>query len=174
MGNLLANSESSVYLCILGAEFAVFFEHIEDLFGLMTGDALLSVKEGEFQWAISDVIILYTPLIVFFDQIVDGLSAEDPIGGIDVALEDGGAEHDGCIALGVDGLFDAVQKHGLLGNVSVDHLHLITRGNACCRLFYRLNLSPGSGHLFEQVDFLLVCELLAGIFGEVEGRQDRV
>lgn len=174
MGNLFTNSQSSVYLGIEGAEFAVLFEHIEDFFGGMTGDALLSVKEGEFQRTVGDVIILYTSLVVFFDQIVDGLTAEDPIGGVDVALEDGGTEHDGGIALGVDGFFDAVQKHGLFGDISVDHLCLIAGGNACCQLFDRLDFSPGNGHLFDEVDFLLVCELLAGIFGEVEGRQDGV
>ena len=117
---------------------------------------------------------MYTSLVVFFDEVVDGLTAEDPIGGIDIALEDGGTEDDGCIALCIDGLFDAVQKHCLLGNIRVDHLDFITWWNACCQFLNGLYLAPGIGYLFEEVDLLLIGEFLACIFGEVEGRYDRI
>jgi hypothetical protein len=109
MRDLFANSEASIDLSIKGTELALFGEHIEDSFRFRASNALLSIEVWEFKRAISDVIILHAALVIFFDEIINSLPAQYPVGGVDVTLEDGGTEDDGGGALGVDCLLNAIQ-----------------------------------------------------------------
>jgi hypothetical protein len=109
MWDLLAYSQASINLGIKRTELALFGEHIKDSFWFSTGNAQFSIEVGELKRTVGDVIILHAALVVFFDEVINGLAAQYPVGGVDIALEDGGAEDDGGGALGVDCLLDTVQ-----------------------------------------------------------------
>lgn len=91
-------------------------------------DALLAVEEREIQRAISNIVILNTPLIVLLYKVIDGLIAEDPVGGVDVALENGWTEYNGTLAFGICYFLDAVYENSLFSDVSVYHVELIVLG----------------------------------------------
>jgi hypothetical protein len=93
---------------------------------------LIAIKEGHFQRAIGYIIILNASLVVFLNKIVDGLIAQDPVSGVDVALEDGGTEDDRGIAFGEYGLLDAVDEGTLLFKIAVDQLYLCAWRNGSC------------------------------------------
>lgn len=174
MRDLLANPESGVELGIEGAGLAVAREYVEDGLGLPAVDAGRAVEEGIFEGAVGDVVVLDAALVVFLDKVVDGLVAEYPVGRVDVALEDSGAQHDARVALGVDGPLNAVDQSILLLDVAVDHLQLRAGRNARSQGFYLCDLQLGGRDLIQQVDLLLVGKLLAGVLREVEGRNQGV
>ncbi len=109
MRDLLAHSQATINLGIIRAELTFFCEHIKDGFRFSTSDALFSIEVGEFKRTICDVIILHAALVVFFDEVINGLTTQYPVGGVDVALKDCRAEDDGGGTLGVNCLLDAVQ-----------------------------------------------------------------
>lgn len=120
MRNLLANSESCIDGCVKWAKVTLFSEHIEDGLFFVAFDALLPIEIRGLQGTVCDVIIFYASLIVFFNKIVDSLVTENPVSGIDIALEDSGAQDNGRIAFSVDGLLDAVNQNSLLTDITVD------------------------------------------------------
>lgn len=62
-------------------------------------------------------MVLSGALVVLFDEVVDGLPAEYPVGGVEVGLVDGGGQHDAAVALGLEYLLDAGQNCFLLREI---------------------------------------------------------
>lgn len=174
MRNLLANPQPSVELSVKGTGFTVASEDVEDGFWFVAVDAGVAVEEGIFEGTVGNIVVLNAALVVFFDEVVDGLIAENPVGRVDIALEDGGAEHDAGVALGVNGLLHAFDERALLLDVAADHLQLGARRNAGSQSLDLVDLQLGCRHLVQQVDLLLVGQLLARVFGKVEGRNQRI
>ncbi len=59
--------ESGICFLILGAMGALASQDVEDGFRVFANDALLSVEERRFEWAIGDVVVPDVPLVVLFN-----------------------------------------------------------------------------------------------------------
>lgn len=98
-----ALSESGICFLIFGAMSALTGQDVKDGFRIFANDALLSVEERGFKWAVGDVMVPDVSLVVLFDQVVDVLFTKNPAVCVDVGLVDGWSEDGFGLAFGVNG-----------------------------------------------------------------------
>ncbi len=83
-------------------------------------NALFAIEERSSDGAVGNVMILPAALIVLLDDVVDGLTAEDPIGGVKIRLEYSGTQYSGSATVAMDDTFNGVEYSFLFLDVGGD------------------------------------------------------
>ena len=76
-----------IYLLPTGTGFTPRQLHIEDIVEASALDTLCSVVERSLDGTVVDTSVQLTPLEILVNQVNDGLSAQDPVAGVEVGLE---------------------------------------------------------------------------------------